>query len=154
MKGKEKLLKTLNGLLADELTAINQYMVHAEMCASWGYSKLHDAIQARAVTEMKHAEALIERIIFLEGKPEVSKLNEIHIGADVPKMMDNDLGAEMGAVKSYNAAVKLATEVADNATKEILEHILKDEDGHVDDIEQQRDQIKQMGIAIYLSTKK
>jgi len=154
MKGNEKLLKTLNGLLADELTAINQYMVHAEMCANWGYSKLHDAIQARAVTEMKHAEALIERIIFLEGKPEVSKLNEIHIGADVPKMMDNDLGAEMGAVKSYNAAVKLATEVADNATKEILEHILKDEDGHVDDIEQQRDQIKQMGIAIYLSTKK
>jgi len=154
MKGNEKLLKTLNGLLADELTAINQYIVHAEMCANWGYSKLHDAIQARAVTEMKHAETLIERILFLEGKPQVSKLNEIHIGADVPKMMDNDLGAEMGAVKAYNAAVKLAAEVADNATKEMLEHILKDEDGHVDDIEQQRDQIGQMGLAIYLSTKK
>jgi len=154
MKGNEKLLKTLNGLLADELTAINQYIVHAEMCANWGYSKLHDAIQARAVTEMKHAETLIERILFLEGKPQVSKLNGIHIGADVPKMMDNDLGAEMGAVKAYNAAVKLAVEVADNATKEMLEHILKDEDSHVDDIEQQRDQIGQMGIAIYLSTKK
>lgn len=154
MKGNEKLLKTLNGLLADELTAINQYIVHAEMCANWGYSKLHDAIQARAVTEMKHAETLIERILFLEGKPQVSKLNEIHIGADVPKMMDNDLGAEMGAVKAYNAAVKLAVEVADNATKEMLEHILKDEDSHVDDIEQQRDQIGQMGLAIYLSTKK
>jgi bacterioferritin len=153
MKGNEKLLKTLNGLLADELTAINQYIVHAEMCANWGYSKLHDAIQARAVTEMKHAETLIERILFLEGKPQVSKLNGIHIGADVPKMMDNDLGAEMGAVKAYNAAVKLAVEVADNATKEMLEHILKDEDGHVDDIEQQRDQIGQMGLAIYLSTK-
>jgi bacterioferritin len=154
MKGNEKLLKTLNGLLADELTAINQYMVHAEMCASWGYSKLHDAIQARAITEMKHAEALIERILFLEGTPEVGKLNKIRIGADVPKMMSNDLAAEMGAVKSYNAAIKLATEVADNATKEILEHILKDEDGHVDEIEEQRDQIGQMGIAIYLSTKK
>jgi bacterioferritin len=154
MKGNEKLLKTLNGLLADELTAINQYIVHAEMCASWGYSKLHDAIQARAVTEMKHAEALIERILFLEGKPEVSKLNKINIGPDVPKMMSNDLGAEMGAVKGYNAAIKLATEVADNATKEILEHILKDEDGHVDEIEEQQDQIGQMGIAIYLSTKK
>jgi len=153
MKGNEKLLKTLNGLLADELTSINQYIVHAEMCANWGYSKLHDAIQARAVTEMKHAETLIERILFLEGKPQVSKLNGIHIGADVPKMMDNDLGAEMGAVKAYNAAVKLAVEVADNATKEMLEHILKDEDGHVDDIEQQRDQIGQMGLAIYLSTK-
>jgi bacterioferritin len=154
MKGNEKLLKTLNGLLADELTAINQYMVHAEMCASWGYSKLHDAIQARAVTEMKHGEALIERILFLEGKPEVSKLNKINIGPEVPKMMSNDHAAEMVAVKGYNAAIKLATEVADNATKEILEHILKDEDGHVDEIEEQQDQIGQMGIAIYLSTKK
>jgi bacterioferritin len=154
MKGNEKLLKTLNGLLADELTAINQYIVHAEMCANWGYSKLHDAIQARAVTEMKHAETLIERILFLEGTPEVSKLNKINIGPDVPKMMSNDHAAEMGAVKGYNAAIKLATDVADNATKEMLEHILKDEDSHVDDIEQQRDQIGQMGIAIYLSTKK
>jgi bacterioferritin len=103
---------------------------------------------------MKHAEALIERILFLEGTPEVSKLNKIRIGADVPKMMDNDLAAEMGAVKAYNAAVKLAADVGDNATKEMLEHILKDEDSHVDDIEQQRDQIGQMGLAIYLSTKK
>jgi bacterioferritin len=154
MKGNEKLLKTLNGLLADELTAINQYMVHAEMCSSWGYSKLHDAIQARAITEMKHAEALIERIIFLEGTPIVQKLNKINIGADIPKIMSNDHAAEMVAIKGYNAAIKLATEVADNATKGILERILKDEDGHVDEIEEQQDQIGQMGIAIYLSTKK
>lgn len=154
MKGNEKLLKTLNGLLADELTAINQYMVHAEMCESWGYSKLHEAIQARAITEMKHAEKLIGRILFLEGKPVVSKLNDIHIGDDVSKMMANDLAAEMRAVKAYNAAIKLATDVADNATKEILDGILGDEDGHVDEIEEQRDQIEQMGLAIYLSTKK
>ena len=154
MKGNEKLLKTLNALLADELTAINQYMVHAEMCESWGYSKLHEAIQARAITEMKHAEKLIGRILFLEGRPVVSKLNDIHIGDDVSKMMANDLAAEMRAVKSYNAAIKLATEVADNATKEILDGILGDEDGHVDEIEEQRDQIEQMGLAIYLSTKK
>lgn len=154
MKGNEKLLKTLNGLLADELTAINQYIVHAEMCANWGYTKLHDAIQARAVTEMKHAETLIERILFLEGKPSVSKLNEISIGSDVPKMMSNDHGAEMVAVKGYNAAIKLAVEVGDNATKEVLEHILKDEDSHVNEIEEQQDQIEQMGLAIYLSTKK
>jgi bacterioferritin len=154
MKGNEKLLKALNGLLADELTAINQYIVHAEMCASWGYTKLHDSIRARAVTEMKHAEKLIERILFLEGKPVVSKLNDIHIGDDVPKMMANDLAAEMTAVKGYNAAIKLATEVSDNATKEILDGILGDEDGHVDEIEEQRDQIEQMGLAIYLSTKK
>jgi bacterioferritin len=103
---------------------------------------------------MKHAETLIERILFLEGKPVVSELKKINIGPDVPKMMSNDHGAEMGAVKAYNAAIKLAMEVADNATKEILEHILKDEDGHVDEIEEQQDQIGQMGLAIYLSTKK
>ena len=154
MKGNEKLLKTLNVLLADELTAINQYMVHAEMCESWGYSKLHEAIQARAITEMKHAETLIGRILFLEGKPNVGTLNDIHIGDDAPKMMVNDLAAEMRAVKAYNSAIKLATEVADNATKEILDGILGDEDGHVDEIEEQRDQIEQMGLAIYLSTKK
>jgi bacterioferritin len=154
MKGNEKLLKTLNSLLADELTAINQYMVHAEMCSSWGYSKLHDSIQARAITEMKHAEHLIERILFLEGKPIVSSLNDIHIGDEVPKMMTNDLAAEMGAVKSYNDAIKLASEVGDNATGEILKSILNDEDAHVDEIEEQKDQIGQMGIGIYLSTKK
>ncbi len=154
MKGNEKLLKTLNGLLADELTAINQYMVHAEMCESWGYSKLHELIQARAITEMKHAEKLIGRILFLEGKPVLSKLNDIHVGDDVPKMMVNDLAAEMTAVKGYNAAIKLATDVGDNATKEILDSILGDEDKHVDEIEEQRDQIEQMGLAIYLSTKK
>ena len=154
MKGNEKLLKTLNGLLADELAAINQYMVHAEMCESWGYSKLHEAIQARAITEMKHGEKLIGRILFLEGKPVVSKLKDIHIGDDVSKMMANDLAAEMRAVKAYNAAIKLATDVADNATKEILDGILGDEDKHVDEIEEQRDQIEQMGLAIYLSTKK
>jgi bacterioferritin len=154
MKGNEKLLKTLNALLADELAAINQYMVHAEMCESWGYSKLHELIQARAITEMKHGEKLIGRILFLEGKPVVSKLSDIHLGEDVSKMMANDLAAEMRAIKAYNAAIKLATDVGDNATKEILDGILGDEDKHVDEIEEQRDQIEQMGLAIYLSTKK
>jgi len=154
MKGNEKLLKTLNALLADELAAINQYMVHAEMCESWGYSKLHELIQARAITEMKHGEKLIGRILFLEGKPVVSKLSNIDIGEDVSKMMAFDLAAEMRAIKAYNAAIKLATDVGDNATKEILDGILGDEDKHVDEIEEQRDQIEQMGIAIYLSTKR
>jgi bacterioferritin len=154
MKGNERLLKVLNHLLADELTAINQYMVHAEMCANWGYSKLHDMVQKRAIVEMKHAERLIERILFLEGQPTVTKLNAIHIGAEVPKMMENDLAAEMVAVKGYNAGIKLAVEVGDNATKEILEGILKDEDGHVDEIEANRDEITQMGLKIYLSVQK
>jgi len=151
MKGNEKLLETLNALLADELTAINQYMVHAEMCDNWGYARLHEFIQKRAVTEMKHAEKLIGRIIFLEGKPTVSKLNPIHIGPDVPKQLANDHQAELDAVKNYNAAVKLAVEVADNATRDILEDILEDEDDHVDGIEEQQDQIEQMGLQVYLS---
>ena len=151
MKGNAQLLKALNGLLADELGAINQYMVHAEMVENWGYMKLGKMIQSRAVTEMKHAEKLIGRILFLEGTPVVSKLSDIHIGADVPKQFANDHAAEIGAVKSYNAAIKLAADVSDNATKELLDSILKDEDGHVDEIEAQQDQIKQMGLPQYLS---
>ncbi|MFB3892396.1 MAG: bacterioferritin [Phycisphaerae bacterium] len=153
MKGNMKLIDALNGLLMDELTAINQYMVHAEMCDNWGYDDLDKMIQARAVTEMKHAEKLIARILFLEGRPVVSKLGDINIGADVPKMFDNDHAAEITAVEHYNAAIKLAAEVGDNATKEILDGILDDEDKHVDEIEAQQDQIAQMGIQVYLSTK-
>ena len=152
MKGDPKVLKVLNNLLADELTAINQYMVEAEMCENWGLDKLGDREQKRAITEMKHAESLIARILFLEGTPVVSKLNDIHIGADVPKQLDNDLAAEMTAVKGYNAAIKLCVEVGDNATRELLEHILKDEDAHVDEIEEQQDRIEQMGLQVYLGT--
>lgn len=153
MKGNAKLIEALNGLLKDELTAINQYMVHAEMCENWGYDDLHKMIQERSITEMKHAEKLIMRILFLEGMPVVSNLGDIRIGQDVPKMFESDHALEISAVKNYNAAVKLATEVADNATKEMLEHILVDEDGHVDQIENQQDQISQMGTQLYLSTK-
>jgi bacterioferritin len=128
-------------------------MVHAEMCENWGYGPLHDMIRARAIVEMKHAELLIGRILFLEGRPVVGRLGPIAIGPEAPQMFANDHKAEIGAVHNYNAAVKLAAEVADNATKEMLEHILKDEDGHVDEIEAQQDQIKQMGIQMYLSTK-
>ncbi|MFA4986200.1 MAG: bacterioferritin [Candidatus Brocadiia bacterium] len=150
MKGNEKLIEKLNFLLADELTAINQYMVHSEMCANWGYDKLHHELEKRAVDEMKHAEMLIARILFLEGLPVVSHLNPIHIGAEIPKMMDNDHKAESGAVKGYNDAIKLAVTVGDNATREMLEGILKDEDRHIDKIEENIDQITQMGIQIYL----
>ncbi len=152
MKGNEKLIDKLNDLLADELTAINQYMVHSEMCDNWGYVRLHKKIEERAITEMKHAEQLIARVIFLEGTPKVDKLNKISIGSDVAKMMTNDLKAEQGAVTSYNQAVHLADEVSDGATREMLEHTLKDEDAHLDWIEEQQDQINQMGIELYLST--
>ena len=151
MKGDSKLIEALNSLLGDELTAINQYMVHSEMCDNWGYEKLHKMIEKRAVTEMKHAEKLIGRILFLEGLPIVSDLRKITVGADVPKMFANDHDQEIGAVTNYNAAIKLAGEVKDYATREILERILSDEDGHVDEIELNQDQIGHMGIQIYLS---
>jgi bacterioferritin len=152
MKGNEKLIKALNGLLADELTAINQYIVHSEMVENWGYGKLKKLVGGRAITEMKHAERLIERILFLEGTPIVSALNQIHIGADIPKQFANDLAAEMSAVKNYNSAIKVAVDVADNATKEMLDGILKDEDAHVNEIEEKLDQISQMGIQNFLAT--
>jgi bacterioferritin len=152
MKGDPKLIECLNGLLASELTAINQYMVEAEMCENWGLAKLGDMEQKRAITEMKHAEKLIGRILFLEGLPVVSKLNDIKIGAEVPQQFTNDLAAEMTAVKGYNAGIALCVQLADNATKEMLEGILKDEDGHVDQIEEQMDRVSKMGLQVYLST--
>lgn len=150
MKGNDKLIEKLNSLLADELTAINQYMVHSEMNDNWGYQRLHHWIEARAFTEMKHAEKLIARILFLEGTPVVSNLREIRIGPDVPKQLDSDLNLEYGAVRNYNEAVRLAVEVGDNATRELLESILTDEDQHVDEIEERKDQIGQAGVQIFL----
>jgi bacterioferritin len=150
MKGNDKVIAALNMLLADELTAINQYMVHSEMCANWGYGELHEAIEKRAITEMKHAEIHIGRIIFLDGRPVVSNLNPLHIGADVLEQLTNDLGAEQGAVAAYNDAIKLAVEVGDNGTRVMLEGILKDEEDHLDWLETQLDQIEQMGIQNYL----
>jgi bacterioferritin len=152
MKGNPKLIETLNALLADELTAINQYMVHSEMANNWGYAKLHLHFEKRAIDEMKHAETLIGRILFLEGTPTVSKYNKMSIGADVPKQLAGDRGLEMGAIKSYNDAIVLAGEVKDFATREILEKILKDEDRHIDQIEELQDQISQMSLQIFLST--
>jgi bacterioferritin len=152
MKGDKKLIDVLNSLLAHELTVISQYMVHSEMCDNWGYDKLHKSIEKRAVDEMKHAEQLIGRILFLEGIPIVSALEKIHIGADVPKMMANDHFSEADAIKSYNAGIKLAGDVKDFATREILESILKDEDSHIDGIEELQDQIAQMGLPIFLTT--
>ncbi|MCX7769549.1 MAG: bacterioferritin [Proteobacteria bacterium] len=152
MKGDAKLIETLNSLLADELTAISQYMVHAEMCANWGFKKLHEHFEKRAFTEMKHAEKLIERILFLEGRPIVSNLREMHIGSEVPNQLNNDYALELGAISAYNNAIKLAGELNDNATRELLISILNDEDRHVDEIETLRDQINQLGIQIFLST--
>jgi bacterioferritin len=150
MKGDPKVVKALNELLAEELTAINQYMVHSEMCDNWGYEKLHKAIEKLAFDEMHHAEWLIGRILFLEGGPTVSRLNKMSIGKTVKEMVLNDYQSEVNAVKAYNAAIKLAVECADNGTRDLLTKILKDEEAHVDWAEVQRDQIQQMGIENFL----
>lgn len=151
MKGNEKILALLNDLLADELTAINQYMVHSEMCANWQYERLHKAAEGRAIQEMKHAEKLIGRILFLEGLPVVNHLNDIRIGKNVEIQHHNDIEAETGAVKIYNDAIRLASDVGDNGTRDLLETILHDEEEHLDWLEAQRDQIEQLGIQVYLS---
>ncbi len=152
MKGNEKLINTLNALLADELTAINQYMVHSEMCDDWGYEKLHKHFEKRAIDEMKHAEKLIGRILFLEGIPTVTKLNKINIGEDVVKQLKYDHQAEEEAIKAYNEAIILAGDVKDYATRDLLQDILNDEDGHIDGIEELQSQIEQMGLQVFLTT--
>ena len=151
MKGNDKLIEVLNQLLSDELTAISQYMVHSEMCANWGYEKLHKAIERQAHDEMHHAEWLIQRIIFFEGAPIVSKLNPMKIGKNVLEMVSVDQVNEIGAIQAYNAAIRLAHEVADETTADLLRKILAMEEGHVEWAEQQSDQIEQMGLANYLS---
>ena len=152
MKGNEKLIIVLNSLLADELTAINQYMVHSEMCENWGYGKLHQAIRKQAMDEMFHAEWLIERIIFLDGAPTVSNLNPMKIGKTVLEMIKNDNGDELDAVQKYNAAIQLGREVDDQGSVDLLTKILKMEEGHVDWAEKQRSQVEQMGLENYLVT--
>jgi bacterioferritin len=129
MKGNEKILTTLNELLAEELTAISQYMVHSEMYANWGYGKLHKSIEKQAVDEMKHAEWLIQRILFLEGSPVVSKLHQMKIGSDLQTMLVNDSKGEHSAVQLYNKAIMQAREIVDNGTADLLTKILLMEEG-------------------------
>jgi len=150
MKGSEKVLTVLNQLLADELTAISQYMVHSEMCESWGYGRLHKAIEKQAIEEMRHAEWLIQRILFLEGTPIVSTLNAMHIGKTVSDIVSNDLASEIDAIHAYNAAIRCARDENDQSTADLLITILKMEEDHADWGEIQQTQIEQMGLANYL----
>ncbi|HEX2967663.1 MAG TPA: bacterioferritin [Bacteroidales bacterium] len=151
MKGHERIIENLNELLRDELTAINQYFVHAEMCDNWGYEKLHKLVEKRAIDEMKHAEKLIQRILFLEGIPIVSELNRVSIGSVLENQLKNDLTAEERCVKMYNGGIKLSTELNDSGTKELLDSIIVEEEKHADWLEAQLTQINQMGIQNYLS---
>ncbi|MEJ2608309.1 MAG: bacterioferritin [Anaerolineales bacterium] len=149
MKGDPKLIQNLNALLADELTAISQYMVHSEMCNNWGYRELHEAKESQAIDEMHHAEWLIERILFLEGRPVVDKLLPMSFGKTVLEMIKVDQTAEAGAVKAYNEGIALASELGDESTADLLVTILKMEEGHIDWAEKQLAQIEQMGLENY-----
>ncbi|MBC7318584.1 bacterioferritin [Candidatus Bipolaricaulota bacterium] len=151
MKGDPKIIEALNKRVAEELAAVLQYMVHAELCENWGYKKLAEVIEKRAITEMRHWEKLVQRIIFLEGQPIVTNIAPVHIASDVEKIHQNDLQAEYEADKAYNETIKLAAELGDNGTKVLLEEILKDEEEHIDWLEAQLDEIKQMGLQNYLT---
>jgi bacterioferritin len=151
MKGSNKVIQILNDRLAEELTAISQYMVHSEMCANWGFQKLHEAIEKQAIDEMKHAESLIGRILFLEGSPTVSKLHKMKIGRNVEEIVAVDEDAELDAVKAYNASIAAAADAGDNATADMLTRILQDEERHVEWGETQRELIKQLGLQNYLA---
>jgi bacterioferritin len=150
MKGNPKVVKELNDALREELTAINQYFLHAEMCENWGYKKISNYIKKQSIDEMKHAEVLIERILFLDGTPSMEPL-KLTIGATVRHMIESDLELELGAVKQYNAAVQIATQEKDNGSRDLLVKLLKDEEDHVDWLEAQLHQIKEVGYERYLS---
>jgi bacterioferritin len=151
MKGKPEVLEVLQEMLKEELGAINQYMLHAEMCENWGFKKLADHTKKESINEMQHAEKLIERLLFLEGSPNLGELPKLNIGKDVKQQFENDLTLEKAAVAAYNQAISTCRKAADNATADFLQAILDDEEGHVDFLETQLDLIKKVGIENYLS---
>jgi bacterioferritin len=150
MKGNPKVLAELNKALREELTAINQYFLHAEMCENWGYSRLAEYIKKQSIGEMKHAEVLMERILFLDGTPSMQPL-ELKVGGSVRDMIQSDLALEVAAVKQYNDAVQVASREGDNGSRDLLVQLLKDEEGHVDWLEAQVHQIKELGYERYLT---
>jgi bacterioferritin len=150
MKGSPEVLEQLNQALREELTAINQYFLHAEMCENWGYDRLSDYIRKQSIGEMKHAESLMERILFLEGIPNMKPL-ELTVGKTVKDMIESDLDLELAAVKMYNEAIRVAIEHKDNGSRDLFQILLDDEEDHVDWLEAQTHQIKELGYERYLT---
>ncbi|MDE3135114.1 MAG: bacterioferritin [Acidobacteriota bacterium] len=151
MKGKPEVLAELSERLKEELAAINQYILHAEMCENWGYLRLAKQTKMQAIGEMKHAERIVERILFLEGLPRMDQLAKINIGKDVKRQLENDLALEKGAVADYNKSIEMCRNAGDNATADFLKEILKDEEDHVDMLETELSMIEQMGLENYLA---
>jgi len=151
MKGNKKVIEALNEILTGELTAINQYFIHAKMCANWGLHKLAEAIRKESIGEMKHADELIERILFLDGVPNMQRLHKVRVGETVPEQLALDLEVEMEAIPLLNKSIALAVEAGDNGTRELLEEVLTSEESHVDWIEAQLELIKTVGLENYLA---
>jgi bacterioferritin len=151
MKGDEKVLNLLNDLLTNELTAINQYFVHARMCANWGYQRLAHKIRAESIDEMKHADQVIERILFLEGVPNLQRLHKLHVGETVKEQLESDLALEHAGIKFLNEGIALARQLGDNGTETLLTRILVGEEEHTDWLESQLGLIGQVGEAHYLA---
>ena len=151
MKGKPEVLKSLQEMLEEELGALNQYFLHSEMCENWGYEGLSKRVKKLSITEMKHAERLIERMLFLEGAPNLSELPKLNVGSDVKRQLENDLELEHGAVRDYNGAIAVCRNAGDNGTADLLKAILADEEEHVDFFEEQLGLIGQIGMQNYLA---
>jgi len=151
MKGNAKVIEALNDVLTAELTAINQYFIHAKMCENWGYKRLEERSRKEAIDEMKHADELIERILYLDGVPNMQRLGTVQVGETVPEQLKLDHGLEIEAVARLNKAIALAAEKADNGTRELLEDILVSEEEHMNWLEAQLTLIKQVGEQNYLS---
>jgi bacterioferritin len=151
MRGNPKVIAALNLALKEELLAINQYFLHGEMCENWHYDRLGNFIKKQSIDEMKHAEALIERILFLDASPSLTEPMQLTVGKNVKEQIESDLKLELDAVGMYNEAIKVATEAGDNASRELFERLLKDEEKHVDWLEAQVYQIGEIGYERYLS---
>jgi bacterioferritin len=151
MKGKAEVLEVLQKMLKEELGALNQYMLHAEMCENWGYKRLSAHTKKQAVEEMKHAEKLIERILYLEGMPNLNEVPKLNIGKDVKQQLENDLALELSAVAAYNEAAAAARKAGDNGSAHLFREILGEEEGHADFLETQLGLIEQLGLQNYLT---
>lgn len=151
MKGDPKVIQILNDILTAELTAINQYFLHARMCKAWGYERIAATVYKESIDEMKHAQALMDRILFLDGLPNVQKLGPVNIGESVPEQFQADLALEMIAIPRLRDGIKACYDANDHGTRELLEHILESEEEHVDWLESQIELIRQVGKENYLA---
>ena len=152
MQGDADIIEVLNEVLTAELTAINQYFIHAKMCENWGLERLAEKVRDESIDEMKDADKVIERILYLEGVPNLQRLNNVQVGETVAEQLELDLGLERAAIERYNRAVKLARDRDDNGTAELLEDLLTGEEEHADWLESQLELIRQVGVENYLAT--